>query len=82
MKPDLYTKVVLTVIAVALIFLCIEKSPIVHANTADKTPPQEVIIVGVRTHQVLPVGVAFMNRNNGAYQPVSAETPLPVATQK
>ena len=59
MKTDLYTKVVLTIIAACLLGLLFRDTPIVttaHAETAAE-PPIHVIIDGVQGG-VLPVGNA------------------------
>ncbi len=58
---DRYTKVVLTVIAVALCYLCIVLTPFttVSAQTAlrpgDPTGPGQVVIVGWKTSDIAPV---------------------------
>lgn len=60
---DRYTKIVLTVIASALVYLCIVLTPLpgLHAQTAprpgDPTGPGQVVIVGWQTNT--PVPVAF-----------------------
>ena len=61
MKADLYLRGVLTVIAGALVYLCVILSPLpaISAQTAqrpgDPTGPAEMVIVGVRQGVALPV---------------------------
>lgn len=45
MKPDLYTKAVLTVIAGALVWLCVRDLPLVRPASAAAGQP--VVLVGV-----------------------------------
>ena len=58
---DRYTKIVLTIIAIALVYLCIVVTPFttVSAQTAlrpgDPTGPGQVVIVGWHTSDVAPV---------------------------
>ena len=61
---DQYTKVALTVIACALVYLCVILTPLpgAHAQTPSRTPgepsgPAEVVIVGFKTPTPLPVVV-------------------------
>jgi len=61
MTIDRYTKVVLTIIATSLVYLCIVMTPIpgVQAQTAkrpgDPTGPGEMVIVGWRATDPIPV---------------------------
>ena len=63
MKADVYLRGVLTVIAGALVYLCVILTPLpsVSAQTAlrpgDPTCPAEMVIVGVRQGVALPVQV-------------------------
>jgi hypothetical protein len=72
---DRYTKFLLTVIASALVYLCIVLTPLpgLHAQTAprpgDPTGPGQVVIVGWQTNT--PVPVAF-----GRPVPVTSAEPL------
>jgi hypothetical protein len=72
MKTDLYLRFVLSVIAGALVYLCLLLTPLpaTFAQTTQRpgefTGPGEMVIVGVR----LPAGQAV---------PVSAAAPVPVA---
>jgi hypothetical protein len=59
---DRYTKIVLTLIASALLYLCVILTPLpgAHAQTPSRTPgepsgPTEVIVVGHRNQTPLPV---------------------------
>ena len=60
---DRYTKTVLTIIAVALVYLCIVMTPFpaVSAQTAlrpgDPTGPGQMVIVGWQTNQAIPVHI-------------------------
>ncbi len=45
-SPDLYTKIVLTMIAVFLAVLCVEQSHWNHLQTVQATGPQPVVISG------------------------------------
>ena len=75
MRNDLYLRGVLTVIAAALVYLCIVFTPLPGAHAqqpargalrpGDDTGPAEMVIVGVR----MPPGSAL---------PVAAVTPVPV----
>ena len=64
MRIDLYTRSVLTIIAVALIYLCIVLTPLptVHAQRGlrpgDDTGPAQVVVVGWRTTDRAPVQLA------------------------
>lgn len=74
---DRYTKVLLTVIAAALVYLCVVLTPLpgLQAQTAkrpgDPTGPAEAVIVGWRTNDAVPV--AFQRPI-----PVTAAEPLRV----
>jgi len=54
MKVDLYTKIILAVIAGSLIWLCV--APAVRPQTVAAQGPQKVIIVGVQSTGVLDAG--------------------------
>jgi hypothetical protein len=64
MKVDSYTKVVLTVIAAALVYLCVVLTPLPTAyaqrglRPGDDTGPAQVVIVGWRTSDRAPIQVA------------------------
>jgi hypothetical protein len=61
MKPDLYTKAILTIIAVCLLYAVVRKEP--EAVRADG--PMPVVITGVELSDaanVLPVGIAASSR--------------------
>ena len=58
MKIDAYTKVVLTMIALCLLWMCVRDtglSATVHAQSP--APVQEVVIVGVKGELQLPVAI-------------------------
>jgi hypothetical protein len=61
MKGDRYTRVVLTVIAIALVYLCIVFTPLPALNAqrgarpGDDTGPAQVVVVGWRAPERLPV---------------------------
>lgn len=74
MKPDFYTKAVLTVIAISLVVLCFERN-VPQVNAA---APQPVTIVGVS--HVLPVGVHYLAANGDYVAVSSTSSPLPVRT--
>lgn len=62
---DHYTKFMLTVIAGALVWLCVQgagRPPAAHAQPADAR--QEVVIVGVKlpNDHPLPVGIRYIGR--------------------
>jgi hypothetical protein len=63
MTIDRYTQVVLTVIAIALVYLCVVFTPLptVHAQRGlrpgDDTGPAQVVVVGWRTPDQVPVQV-------------------------
>ena len=63
MKVDFYTKVILTVIAGALVYLCVVFTPLptVHAQRGlrpgDDTGPAQVVVVGWRTSDRAPVQI-------------------------
>lgn len=63
MTTDLYTRAVLTVIAAALLYLCVVHTPLpaVSAQTAprpgDDTGPARCVIVGWNTSDMVPVQV-------------------------
>jgi hypothetical protein len=50
MRPDAYTKVVLTVIAICLVWLCFA-SPLLTPRTVARAAgsPQEVVVVGIKS---------------------------------
>lgn len=60
MKVDTYTKVVLSLIAVCLCWLCFKNVNVAETAAAQvKTPPQEVVIAGVKTGSgFLPVTIS------------------------
>src|SRR5919108_4450958 len=64
MKADSYTRVVLTIIAAALVYLCVVLTPLptVHAQRGlrpgDDTGPAQVVVVGWRVDELLPVRLA------------------------
>lgn len=53
MKIDRYTQTMLTLIAACLVWLCFQRS----IQPVQAAAPQEVVITGVKTNEVLPVGV-------------------------
>jgi len=56
MKVDTYTKIVLTVIAICLTWLCLRNISLLETVSAQAPPRQEVIIAGVKTRDgLLPV---------------------------
>ena len=63
MTIDRYTRVVLTVIAIAVVYLCVVLTPLptVHAQRGlrpgDDTGPAQVVVVGWRTPDQVPVQV-------------------------
>lgn len=49
MQPDAYTKVVLTVIAACLLWLCFANVPLIPRSVAQAVArPQEVVVVGLK----------------------------------
>jgi hypothetical protein len=72
MTPDRYTRIVLTIIAAALVYLCLVFTawPSLEAQTAlrpgDSTGPAQVVIVGWRAPQADRV-------------PITTSAPMPVA---
>jgi hypothetical protein len=60
MKVDAYTKIVLSLIAVCLVWLCFKNVTLTESAAAQVRPaPQEVVIVGIRTNTgFLPVGIS------------------------
>ena len=78
MKIDLYTKAVLTIIAVCLIWISVrdinfsrpaEAAP--AASSSQHTPPLKVVIVGVENPmggQSPPLPVAIQSINRGSFQ--------------
>lgn len=76
MKPDFYTRAVLTVIALALVVLCFEKN-VVPANAAQQIAPQAVVLVGLENMQALPVEIHYPG-SGGASFIASTYSPLPV----
>jgi hypothetical protein len=84
MKTDLYTKTMLTIIAGALLYLCVAKNPpSVRADSAQKVQeaaPQKVIIVGEELRNSLPVRLLAVEETGGLF-PVGHKHPLPVEVQ-
>ena len=64
MKADLYTKAILTVIAGALLYLCVVFTPLPTVSAqrglrpGDDTGPAQVVVVGWRTSDRAPVQLA------------------------
>jgi hypothetical protein len=83
MRPDAYTKVVLTVIAVALVYLCAASAPVGTSVQAQLGPTQVVIagwydssqqrVVPLSSAQGLPVASAGLGLPSG-------DVPMPAAT--
>jgi len=49
MRIDAYTKVVLTIIAASLVWICVAGMLFAPAAAQSQQPPQEVVVVGVRS---------------------------------
>jgi hypothetical protein len=74
-KPDLYTKVILTVIAACLVWLCVSNVNFVSPAQAQGAGiPGQVTIVGISKEVVLPVGIAATK----SPVPVKFEGTMPV----
>ena len=81
MKIDFYTKMMLTLIAAGVLYLCFLNGAVpAHANSAENALPQRVVIVGTETQRPLPVSVYMLNKD-GTSQWVGAENPLPVRSR-
>jgi|GEM_PF-4293282 len=48
MKIDLYTKTILTIIAICLIVICSREIPIISPGSAESNSSMEVVITGVK----------------------------------
>ena len=49
MQPDTYTKVVITAIAICLLWLCFANAALIpRAGAQASQPPQEVVVVGLK----------------------------------
>ena len=72
MKTDLYTKVVLTIIALCLIWVCVREVSV--SRTAYAQGGQPVSIVGIKGGLIIPVGIAGIDR-----YPATPWDPLPVS---
>jgi type IV pilus biogenesis protein CpaD/CtpE len=72
MKIDWYTKLVLTVIAATLLYICATRNA---ATTVRADSPQRVIVV--RTEQPIPISAGVTV--NGEYVPITWTNRMPVA---
>lgn len=83
-KIDLYTKVVLTIIALCLVWLCVKDMPV--TRTASAQGAQPVTIVGITQGMILPVGISGIDRYPSApWEPLpvsETQNPLPVSETK
>ncbi|HEY3244552.1 MAG TPA: hypothetical protein VGM03_14500 [Phycisphaerae bacterium] len=76
-KPDWYTKAVLTVIALCLVWICVKDVSLVAPAQAQITGGQgQVTIVGVSKEVVLPVSIVA--KPNAPAVPVKFEGTVPV----
>lgn len=64
MKVDTYTRIVLTVIAICLTWICLRNISLSETVYAQAPPRQEVIIAGVKTRDgLLPVNISSTSAN-------------------
>lgn len=75
MKPDLYTKFALSVIAVALLWLCVQNT--LRPSAVLAQGPTKVIIAGIEYPGGVPV--KLMGGTKANLVEVSGGNPLPVA---
>lgn len=84
MKIDLYTKVVLTIIALCLVWVCVKDVSVTQTASAQGTQP--VSIVGITGGLIIPVGISGIEQYPSAPWdplPVSeTKNPLPVSETK
>ena len=82
-RPDTYTKVVLTLIAVCLVWLCIKDAEGVRwtapAFAEAPEPVTRVILVGVDTQDLVPVSLEQISRRESpGGMAVAGWEPIPV----
>ena len=71
MKTDRYTKLCLTVIAAALVWLCLrDAAPVMHARSEQ----QQVTILGVDSKSPLAVKIVAIERGTWQEQPNAFDT--------
>lgn len=84
MKIDLYTKVVLTIIALCLIWVCVKD--ISFSRTASAQSTQPVSIVGITQGLIIPVGISGIDQYPSTpWEPLPVsvtQNPLPVSETK